>query len=159
MPTSGERKALWFFALVALSGSAVRLVRGEPEVSSPGLEHQIRRVDSARAVRSGGSRARARPAGDSVPRGPVDLDRASAAEIEALPGIGPALAARIVAHRDTAGAFGWMDALCEVRGVGPALSERLRPLVTFSGPRRPVSAACGGGSKAAKKTRAARHRK
>ena len=78
--------------------------------------------------------------------------------IEGLPGIGPALAERIVANRDSLGAFGHIDALCDVRGVGAALAAKLRPLVTFSATRRPVSGACGKASKKPRKARAARPR-
>jgi competence protein ComEA len=189
VPTPNERKALWFLAIVALSGTAVRLMRSSetPPTSVQGaaLERQLARVDSVRAARraeqgtrsvgrrrgSPGDRRQApdasmpQPPPASMPRlqspaaeprgppPPVDLDRATAAEIEALPGIGPALARRIVAHRDSAGAFGALDALCDVRGVGPKLAERLRPLVTFTGPRRPVSDACGGPGSASRKRR------
>jgi competence protein ComEA len=64
---------------------------------------------------------------------PLDLDVASAAEIEALPRIGPALAGRIVASRDSAGPFGSLEGLGRVRGIGPAMLRQLGPLVTFSG--------------------------
>jgi len=67
----------------------------------------------------------------------VDLDRASEREIEALPRIGPALARRIVASRDSLGAFGSLEGLGRVRGLGPATRKRLAQLVTFSG--RPSS--------------------
>jgi competence protein ComEA len=62
----------------------------------------------------------------------VDLDLASAAEIEALPWIGPVLAARIVADRDSLGPFGSMAGFERVRGVGPAMARRLSGHVTFS---------------------------
>lgn len=71
------------------------------------------------------------PAGE-VPEpggGPVDLNLATAAELEALPGIGPVLSQRIVEHRDAYGPFTSVDALLEVSGVGPAVLERLRPEV------------------------------
>jgi competence protein ComEA len=68
---------------------------------------------------------------------PVDLDHASEREIEALPRVGPALAHRIVAHRDSFGPFGSIGALRKVKGIGQATLERLTPLVTFSG--RPSS--------------------
>jgi hypothetical protein len=73
------------------------------------------------------------PTGEKKLRGPVDLDHASEREIDALPRVGPALARRIVAHRDSFGPFGSMEALRRVKGVGPATAERLAPLVTFSG--------------------------
>jgi len=69
-----------------------------------------------------------RPAGGaSRPSAPLDLNRATAAELERLPGIGPALAARIVAYRDSAGDFGSADELLRIRGIGPVLLARLRP--------------------------------
>ncbi|MBC7291047.1 MAG: ComEA family DNA-binding protein [Actinotalea sp.] len=61
--------------------------------------------------------------------GVTDLNRASVAELEALPGIGPVLASRIVAHRDQHGPFASVDDLQAVRGIGPALLADLRPLV------------------------------
>lgn len=70
------------------------------------------------------------------PAAPVDVDRAAARELEALPYIGPALARRIVASRDSLGPFGSLEALGRVKGVGPATLRRLAPLVTFSGQAR-----------------------
>jgi competence protein ComEA len=67
----------------------------------------------------------------------VDLDRASAAEIERLPGIGPVLARRVVANRDSLGPFGSLKALERVKGIGPATAKRLAPYVTFSLSPRP----------------------
>ncbi|MFV0306154.1 MAG: helix-hairpin-helix domain-containing protein [Desertimonas sp.] len=66
----------------------------------------------------------------SVPTGPVDLNRASEVELDALPGIGPATAAAIVAHRDANGPFASVDDLEAVRGIGPAKLDALRGLVT-----------------------------
>lgn len=62
----------------------------------------------------------------------VDLDRASEREIERLPWVGPALARRIVANRDSFGGFGSLDALERVKGLGPATRKRLANRVTFS---------------------------
>ncbi len=56
----------------------------------------------------------------------VDLNSANAAELDALPGIGPALAARVVAHRAAHGRFRSVDELARVPGIGPALVSRLR---------------------------------
>lgn len=154
MPTPNERTALWFFALVALSGAGVRLWRTAGDPTGPdeaaALAHQIQRVDSVRLAAKGSRRKKTAPPPPS-PSQPLDIDRADAAAIEALPGIGPALAARIVATRDSLQGFGSIEALCVVRGIGPAVAERLRPLVTFTAAFRPVSGACDVGSDGALK--------
>jgi competence protein ComEA len=67
----------------------------------------------------------------------VDLDRASAADIERLPGIGPVLAKRIVLDRQAHGPFGSLQGLERVKGIGRATAKRLAPHVTFSLPPRP----------------------
>lgn len=69
--------------------------------------------------------------------GPLDLDLATVAAIESLPRIGPALARRIAANRDSFGAFGSLEGLQRVRGIGPAIARSLRDVVTFSGVPRP----------------------
>lgn len=61
--------------------------------------------------------------------GRIDLDRASAGDWERLPGIGPALAARIVSDRAANGAFKTPEGLLRVRGIGPRTLERLRPFL------------------------------
>ena len=58
--------------------------------------------------------------------GPIDLNRATAGELEQVRGIGPALAARIIARRDEVGGFGRIEDLIEVRGIGPATLESMR---------------------------------
>ncbi len=59
--------------------------------------------------------------------GPVSLSSATAADLEALDGVGPALAARIIAWRDSRGGFSSVDQLDDVPGIGPARMEALRP--------------------------------
>ena len=58
-------------------------------------------------------------------RPPLDLNRATAAQLERLPGIGPALAARIIADREQRGPFGSVAALARVKGIGPATVKRM----------------------------------
>ncbi|HET6230652.1 MAG TPA: helix-hairpin-helix domain-containing protein [Longimicrobiaceae bacterium] len=65
----------------------------------------------------------------TVPAGPVDLNTASAAELEALPGIGPSLAGKVLAWRAANGRFRSAEDLLKVGGIGPAKLARLRPLV------------------------------
>lgn len=59
----------------------------------------------------------------------VNINRADAEELQSLPGIGPALAARIVESRKGDGPFRTINELERVSGIGPVLLERLRPLV------------------------------
>lgn len=60
---------------------------------------------------------------------PIDLNAADATALDALPGVGPATAAAIVRWRDENGAFGTIDDLLDVPGLGPAKVEALRGLV------------------------------
>lgn len=60
----------------------------------------------------------------------LNINRATAKELEALPGIGPVLAARIVAHREAHGPFRTVDDLLAVSGIGPKTLAGFRDLVT-----------------------------
>jgi competence protein ComEA len=64
-----------------------------------------------------------------LPDGRVDLNSADAAMLETLPGVGPVLAGRIMAHRDTNGPFGDASQLRSVPGIGEATWLQLRDLV------------------------------
>lgn len=70
------------------------------------------------------------PASDR-PGGKLNLNRASTSEIESLPGVGPAVAQRIVARRDSVGRFDRVEDLDPIKGIGPALIEKLRPHVVL----------------------------
>lgn len=137
MGTPAERKALLFFSAVLVLGTSTRLYRARQDgpPANPqavtALESQIKAADSAR--KTGRRAIRGRKQKPPPPRpGPVDLDVATAEEIESLRHIGPALARRIVADRDSFGPFGSRDALLRVRGIGPSMVEKLDSSVTFS---------------------------
>lgn len=69
------------------------------------------------------------PAAPAKPPGPIDLNTATAEQLDALPGVGPVTAAAIVAWRTANGRFSAVDQLAEIDGIGPARLEKLRPLV------------------------------
>jgi competence protein ComEA len=62
--------------------------------------------------------------------GPLNLNTATAAELDALPGIGPVLADRIVEHRTSQGPFRSIEELDDVPGIGPTIAGELADLVT-----------------------------
>jgi competence protein ComEA len=68
--------------------------------------------------------------GTAPPTGPIDVNIATAADLDALPGVGPSTAAAIVAYRDQHGPFQTVDEIGEVRGIGPAKLEAIRGMVT-----------------------------
>ena len=59
----------------------------------------------------------------------VDINAASAAELEALPGIGPVLAEAIVEYREEFGPFESAEDLLDVYGIGPVKLEGMRPFL------------------------------
>lgn len=61
--------------------------------------------------------------------GILDLNKATAAELELLPGVGPSLAARIVEFRDKNGPFKKFEDLDKVYGFGPKMLEKIHPFV------------------------------
>jgi competence ComEA-like helix-hairpin-helix protein len=157
MPTPAERQAIAFLALVAALGGGARFMQARafeqavvgsaPPGSADALAAQAAAVDSLRArTREAPPRRSRRSSGTtaSVDRHTdadpviVNPDLASLEELDRLPGVGPALAARIVASRDSLGPFGSLEGLQRVRGIGPATAARLAEHVTFSPGFRPL---------------------
>lgn len=66
----------------------------------------------------------------ATPGGPLDLNAASQAQLEDLPGVGPVMASAIIAWREEHGRFTAVEELQEIDGVGPKTYQRLAPLVT-----------------------------
>jgi competence ComEA-like helix-hairpin-helix protein len=146
MGTPGERKALLFLGTVLTLGSIARATRGlghrdaVPLSAKAALEQQIQTVDSVR--KHGRSRKAKKPKPvEPPPPAIIDIDIATAEQLETVRGIGPSLAERIVQDRDSLGPFGSLEELQRVRGVGPRLAERIRPSVTFSLLPRPSTTA------------------
>ncbi len=98
------------------------LVDGE-QVLVPAPGEVLPPAPGAPAPAAGGS---APPAAD----GPLDLNTATEADLDDLPGVGEVLAGRIVAWRQEHGRFTSVDELAEVHGIGPKVLDGLRDLVT-----------------------------
>lgn len=147
MPTTAERHAIAFLVAVATLGTGVRLLQAHQ--ASQALQSLLR--DPVRdSVIVGDTRARLalslqQQRADSAHRAtppkvnklkqgdaPIAVNSASVLELQRLPRVGPALAARIVASRDTAGPFTSLQDLTRVRGIGPAMTQKLAPFVVFS---------------------------
>ena len=90
-----------------------------PSVPAPGAEGPAAGEEPAGGGGEGGADGTA-----------IDLNTASATELEELPGVGPAIAQRIVDHREQNGPFESVDQLEEVSGIGPATLEELRDRAT-----------------------------
>jgi competence protein ComEA len=63
---------------------------------------------------------------------PVNLNTATSAQLETLPGIGPATAKRIIEHRQKSGGFKKAEELMNIRGIGEKSFLKLKPLVTVT---------------------------
>jgi predicted flap endonuclease-1-like 5' DNA nuclease len=128
--TPGERRGALIVLTLCALGAGWDLAHEQPRPAPSAPEFAAAPLPEAAP---GPGAAASRRTGSGV-AGPVDLATADAARLDALPGIGPVLAARIVAHRGRH-AFGSVDELLAVPGIGPRLLERLRPLVTVGPPR------------------------
>lgn len=83
------------------------------------------------AAESGSSTGRSgTSATDDAPGGKVNLNSATEAQLDELPGVGPVTAQAILAWREANGRFTSVDQLAEVDGIGPTRFARLRDLVT-----------------------------
>lgn len=128
-----RRRELWLLLVLAVSlgvGLAVREFRS----GFPALAERLENLDAEAPLDHAAPAAPpARPQKISEERtrldGPLDLNRATADDLQRLPGIGPALAAQIVRARERQGRFATAEDLLRVPGLGRKKFERLRDLV------------------------------
>ena len=81
------------------------------------------------AVPKRAAQARAAGGESGSPSGPVHLNTATEADLDALPGVGPVTAQKILDYRQQHGAFGNVDELDAIPGIGPKRLDQLRELV------------------------------
>ena len=76
-------------------------------------------------------------ASSATPAAPpmVNINTAAAAELQTLPGVGPATAARIIEYREKNGLFKKLEELMNVRGMGEKTFLKLRPQLTLTAPK------------------------
>lgn len=137
--TSDEHRALAFIAALLCLSAAVRLAALPEPVEVPGgeafdLADHVEAVEEAVAEKE----ERERPL---EPGETVDPNTATETELNRIPGVGPALAARIVADREANGRYRRLGDLERVAGIGARTVERLAPHVTL----RPGPAGAGVG--------------
>jgi competence protein ComEA len=126
--TPAERRGALVVVLLLAIGASRDLWRAARPVPGPDA---VPILTTAAASPVDSTHARGLADAEPVARPPriLDLNTASAGELDALPGIGPVLAARIIAHRQRHGPFRRREELLAVRGIGPRLLARLGPRV------------------------------
>jgi competence protein ComEA len=115
---------------------AVEAAGGLLPAADPAMVNLAAVVSDGQQIAVGLPGAPAAPAGGAgspSAGGKVDLNAATAADLDALPGIGPVLAERIVDHRADHGPFRSVDELDDVPGIGPAIFGELVDLVVVAG--------------------------
>ncbi len=124
--TRQEVLAIAFLSVALLVGEAVRWYRTSGRPESPPTDYAA--VDSEFIARARGEPGTPRglPSRSDPAPGSVDINRATAEELIALPGIGPVTAARIIAYRSENGPFESADDLLAVSGIGPKKLARIR---------------------------------
>lgn len=125
--TPQERLALGVVALLLATGVAARSLRTEPAAaawSGPAAEESATRLRSATGDSVKRAEQRSRPL---APGERLDPNTAPADELQRLPRVGPALAARIVAWREAHGPFRTLAGVDSVPGVGPAMLAGIAP--------------------------------
>ncbi|MEX0907768.1 MAG: helix-hairpin-helix domain-containing protein [Gemmatimonadota bacterium] len=143
-----ERRALGIIAaLIVLAAAGRWLERPQPllndaealdlaalqQASVEAKDPPRRQARTSSARPPAATQTSASPAGASAdPKpGPIDLSTATPADLEKIHGVGPVLAARIAAYRDSLGGFGAWEHVDAVPGIGPAMLARLKDLAVL----------------------------
>jgi competence ComEA-like helix-hairpin-helix protein len=123
--TRKEMVVLFFLLIGFVGGMGVRMYRQRwaplPENKEEVSDYTTieDRADEIRQIEDIGE----------ISREPFHLNKATKAELESLPGIGPTIAARIIEYREQHGGFRTIEELTEVRGLGSKTVEKLKPFL------------------------------
>lgn len=128
--------ARWVAAAVLGGAGVLGVARGLSNSSSVPIEsgsmttalgHRTAAADATAGTDGAGITAPAKPPTAQGVARKINLNTASAAELDLLPSIGPTLAARIIADREANGPFSSLDDLDRVPGIGPKTIAKLVP--------------------------------
>lgn len=123
MPSPSTYDAAYYEPLMAAFND--RVARNLAEAASQDSLYLGLVRESPRAVPSS-AKADTSRSDPSLRSGQVPINTATLEQLDSLPGIGPALAARIIQYREEHGPFKSIDDLLNVRGIGPALLAKIR---------------------------------
>lgn len=119
---SYKKELIFILSGAILLGSGISLGLGISELGKPLLPLQVSGLEHATSSDS----ATVKP----PPSEPININKASAVELEILPGIGPSKAAAIVSYRRENGPFKTIAEIQNVSGIGPKTFEQLQSLIT-----------------------------
>ncbi|MBU1702121.1 MAG: helix-hairpin-helix domain-containing protein [Candidatus Eisenbacteria bacterium] len=122
--TSSERRLLLALILLLAFGYAIDLLGIRPAIETPPVRQELPPIEES-----------------PIRQGKIDLNRADSRALQSLPGIGPAMAGRILDYRRERGPFRDVVELLQIRGVGEKTLERLQPYLCIDKNSPPDS--CG----------------
>lgn len=106
------------------------VLRDSQKVYVPAVGEEPPPVSGGGSISGGYNGTQGGQGGRSAVQFPININTATQAELELLPGIGPVLASAIIARREDVGPFRRIEELQDVSGIGPKTFEKLAPLVT-----------------------------
>ncbi|MGQ0563227.1 MAG: ComEA family DNA-binding protein [Gemmatimonadota bacterium] len=139
--TKDEARAVGFLAVLLLLAIVARFLNRPGPITIQATPIDVAALrDAGRSLAQQSKKGRSKPQPPALrptpayiesAAGPLDINRATAEEIDRLPGVSPAVAERIVARRDSIGRYRSLAQLDSVKGIGPAILEKIRTRVVL----------------------------